>query len=557
MKSKIAVRLILYFSTALLLFSLVIGMAFTLLFSRHTMELHREDLQARAETIAQTMYGFLGNAATGNTDEGAGGAGTGRGKGSGGGGGGSGKGAGKGTGKGNGAAAAGTEHASSEAISEAEDTASEAEEGTAAVEGVQQALGVPHGSGFGAYMRFLGDIAMTDVWVVDSQSKTITPGAGHVTVEYGDLPADGETVIDRALAGEASFSESFSSVLGAKSISVGVPIREKEGAEPIGAVLLHSPVQSVSDAVGSGLSTLGLSALAALCLAIPAAILLSVRFTRPLRSMKTAARRLADGEYEVKTNITQKDEIGELAGTIDELADRLKETSRERQRLEGMRRDFISNISHELRTPVTVMRGSLEALCDGVVTEPTQIGEYHAQLLQESRHMQRLVDDLLELSRLQNTDFSIESAPLELNQLAQDVTRGMRRLAQDKNITLQLRTEEESLPFLGDYSRLRQMLIIIIDNALKFSPRDSAVELSLFRQSGAPVLKISDHGSGIAPQEIPLLFQRFHHSGGEENKTGTGLGLPIAKEIAGRHGIEILVESCPGNTAFTFVFPAQ
>ena len=340
--SKIACRLILYFSAALLLFALIVGGAFTFLSARHTMELRRQDLQGRAETIAKTVYGFLSGTAKPMNGEHSG----------------------KGQGKASG--------------------------------------GNPlHGTGFGAYMRFLDDIAMADVWVVDSNSKTITPGSEHSDViEYEELPEDGEAVIDEALNGSISFSESFSDVLGERTLSVGVPIRQDDTAEPVGAVLLHTPVQGISDAVSDGLWLLLLSVLAALLLAVPAAVLLSLKFTKPLNRMKDTAVRLADGDFSAVNALRQNDEIGELAATMDLLAVRLKDASQESSRLEQMRRDFISNVSHELRTPVTVLRGSLEAITDGIITEPAQIQEYQQQMLRESLHLQRLVDDPVSYTHL-------------------------------------------------------------------------------------------------------------------------------------------------------------
>lgn len=492
--SRIALRLMLYFSAALLLFALVIGGVFAALSARRTMDLRREALQTRAQTIASTMYEFLsGTAKPMNGTH-------------------------MGQGHGNGM----------------------------------------HGTGFGAYMRFLDDIAMADVWVVDSDSKTITPGSEHMeTITYGELPEDGEVVIDQALEGNPTFSESFSGVLGEHTLSVGVPIRKDEASAPIGAVLLHTPVQTISETVWEGLYTLLFSLLLALLAAIPAAVLLSRRFTRPLRRMRENAARLAEGDLSVRNGIRQEDEIGDLAAAMDFMANRLEEASQESARLEQGRRDFISNISHELRTPVTVLRGSLEALNDGVITDPDQIEEYQRQMLAESRHLQRLVNDLLELSRLQNADFKMEKSPLELHQLLEDVARSMRRVAEPKGVTLETQSQPKEFPAVGDYGRLRQMLVIVTDNALKFSPPGEKVTLSLADREGRPALSVTDHGPGIPPEQLPKIFERFHHAGGEENPTGTGLGLPIAQQIARRHNVEIQVYSRPGHTEFLFLFPPE
>lgn len=484
MKNKIAGRLLLYFSTALLFFAVIVGVAFSLLFANHTTVIHKQDLENRAVRIADNLSGYL-------TDGGRGGG---------------------------------------------------------------HGMGGHSSSGFGVYMNLLAEMAMTDMWVVDANSMFINTGHGHESVSYGELPADGEKVIRQALEGKTSFSESFSELLDAKSITVGAPIPGPEG-EPIGVVLLHSPLADISHSVVDGLKILGISICAAMALAAPAALHFSLRFTKPLNRMKRTALCLADGDYTAKSGIVQKDEIGELASAMDILTDRLHDAADQNERMEQMRRTFISNISHELRTPVTVLRGSLEALCDGVVDDPAQVEEYHEQMLSESIHLQRLVNDLLDLSRLQNVDFVIEKAPLTLRELTEDVARGMRHVAEKKGITVTLDSGGDDCPFQGDYSRLRQMLMIVMDNAIKFSETGGDVFLKLSLEQGKPIITVTDKGCGIPEEELPWIFDRFHRAATAKNKDGTGLGLAIAKQIAFRHGVEVGVESRPGHTVFGFRFP--
>jgi len=252
----------------------------------------------------------------------------------------------------------------------------------------------------------------------------------------------------------------------------------------------------------------------------------------------------------VKNQIHQNDEIGELADTMDVLTDRLDEASRQSQKLEQMRRDFIANISHELRTPVTVMRGSLEALVDEVVTEPEQIKDYHRQMLGESVYLQRLVGDLLDLSRLQNNDFEIEMQEINFCDIVDDAVRSAQHIAARKNVNLKLQKMPTLCTFYGDYARLRQMLLVVLDNAIKFSPEQGTVEVTLNEQ----ILTIRDYGSGIAQDILPYIFDRFYKSRSEQNKTGTGLGLAIAKQIAERHHIKLTAQNAQGGGAcFQFV----
>ncbi|MGB7606442.1 MAG: ATP-binding protein [Lutisporaceae bacterium] len=468
MRNKIAFKLTLYFSATLILFSIIIGGIFMMLFKNHTMEVHKTDLEKRAVTISATLSGLTS--------------------------------------------------------------------------GKQ--------SGYGAYLRFLSDIAMTDVWIVDENLELITVGQmANTQYNYADLPQDAETVVKEAFKGNTTFSEGFSNLLNTPTLTVGTPI--KSGEKVVGTLLLHSPVEGMNEAITQGFETLAISMAIALVLSILLSIVFAVTFTKPLKKMKNSAIQLAGGDYSSKTGVLQKDEIGELASAIDVLSEKLNLASRESEQLLKLRRDFIANISHELRTPVTVIRGSLEALCDEVVTDPEQIKDYHKQMLNESLFLQRLVNDLLDLSRLQNTDFKIEMQEWSLCDVLNDVVRSVRHLAQQKNIEIKYEQNMQMCTVFGDYGRLRQMFLIILDNAIKFSPQGDIVTVSIKDKTVA----IKDNGIGIPQEDLPYIFDRFYKVKSDENKNGTGLGLSIAKQIADRHGVNILINSMQNEgTEFIFQF---
>lgn len=416
---------------------------------------------------------------------------------------------------------------------------------------------VGKGMGYGAYLRFLHDIAPTDLWIVDRNLNQITRGRGLPSLSYKDLPPGAEKVIMTAMEGRAMFSKGFGAFLGQPSITVAAPITLVSG-DIFGLVLLHEEIANIRKVTTNGLAILLLSMGTAIIISFFVAHTLAGHFTKPLAKMKTAALKISSGDYSVKTCVTQNDEIGELAAALDDMATKLEAASQEGSKLEKMRRDFVASISHELRTPVTVIRGSLEALCDGVVSKPDLVGEYHRQMLTESIYLERLVADLLDLARLQNPDFAIEMQEVNLKEIVRDALRGMERLAKPKEIILELNAKENNFSLEGDYDRLRQMLIIILDNAIKYSPRGSTVYLDLHPVKGGIALSIRDEGSGIPALELPHIFERFRKGQSGEDKGSTGLGLAIAKEIADRHGIIIDVQSKPGEgTEFLFFIPTK
>lgn len=466
MKSKIALKLALYFSAVLLLFAFIIGAVFITLFRAQTIKEHKNDLEARAASIAVALTDYMGNTSSGS-------------------------------------------------------------------KGMMGGM-----SGYGAYLRFIDDIAMADVWIVDENLNLVTssPMSGE-EYNYADLPEDADQVVKEVFNGNTTFSEGFSSLLNASTLTVGTPITID--GQIVGAVLLHSPVEGIDDAMFRGIGILAVSVSAALILSAILSVFFALIFTRPLNKIKNTALLLADGDYTVQTDVRQKDEIGELAGAIDILSGKLLLAKRENDNLDKLRRDFVANISHELKTPVTVIRGSLEALCDGVVTEPEQVKDYHRQMLSESLSLQRLVNDLLDLSKLQSSDFVIEMQELNLCDILSDVARSASHLAQDKNIEIRQTFDTKSLLVLGDYGRLRQMFFIILDNAVKFSPVGSKIDILLKDRT----VSIIDHGKGISEDDLPYIFDRFYKVRSEENKSGSGLGLAIAKQIADRHDVEVLVSS--------------
>ena len=409
-------------------------------------------------------------------------------------------------------------------------------------------------------MRMIEDIAMGEVWIVDAKTGNIVQGRNEKgrSFSYLKLPPNAEETIKKAISGETTTTENFNDYLNENSITVAVPIKNGQTIE--GVVLLHSPVKYMSSALKSGIYTLIFSILVALILASISAVWLSISFTKPLNKIRDTTTELAKGNYEVTTQVKQSDEIGELAKSIDKLALQLDKSSKESERFEKMRQNFIANISHELRTPITVIRGSIEAICDGIISDPEQLKDYNEQILSDSIHLQRLVNDLIDLTKLQNTDFSIDKSTINLFEIINDAVRSMKQISTKKGVKINFSAEnaieEDRYLFVGDYQRIRQMIIIVLDNAIKFSNENQKVDILLKKENKKYELKICDSGRGIDPENIGEIFNRYHKSNTEENKNGMGLGLAIAKEIALRHNIEIFVKSVPNiKTIFTFLIP--
>ena len=411
------------------------------------------------------------------------------------------------------------------------------------------------------FIKYLDNVTQEIVWVVDKdknlnmdvesvyrirQKNRGLEGQHQVhhrvlqspNEAYKRLPSKIKTKVEQVFAGEKFLIEDYNAYLDDVMLTVGVPVYDKQG-EVQAVVMLHSPVAGLREAAWGGTKILFFSCASALVLLLLLSMLISWRFTHSLNIMKLIAERLANRDYQARCNIKQNDEVGDLANTLDILAERLEVADAESQKLEQLRREFIANISHELRTPVTVIRGSLEALRDGVVTEQEEVEQFHEQMLKESVFLQRLINDLLDLSRLQNMDFPMELEPVNLCDIIQDAVRSSRRLSLAKHVQITALLDTEIYVLNGDYGRLRQMLLVFLHNGIKFSREAGSIEVQLKGNR----LTITDHGCGIQLEDVEHVFDRFYKARNEKNKEGSGLGLAIAKQIALRHGIGLNMSS--------------
>ncbi len=411
--------------------------------------------------------------------------------------------------------------------------------------------------GYGAYLRLINDVAIGEVWLVDEHARTIELDTGHYSLSYTKLPDGTQELIDRVFKGNIASNKAFSPLLDSSSITVGAPVYDTEG-NISAAFLLHSPINGIHNAQRQSIFILITCILTALVLAFALSVLLARHFINPLREISQAARQVMEGDYSARAQVSQDDEIGALAGNINKLFSQLSDIEERRKNLDKIQQDFVSNVSHELKTPITVIKGSLEVLDEGLIDDPLEMREYFHQMLSDARHLERLVNDLLELSRLQNSNFEIYKTTLNVTDIVTESVRSMQRIAEKKQVNIRFDNTAGVVLFCGDYGRLRQMFTIVLDNAIKFAPPRTDVTVNMSLKKRRCTLSVSDCGSGILPEDIPYIFNRFYKKQSHQNENGSGLGLPIAKQIAGRHDIEI---TCKSNycdrTIFTFLFTPE
>ncbi len=248
------------------------------------------------------------------------------------------------------------------------------------------------------------------------------------------------------------------------------------------------------------------------------------------------------------TIVPVTDEAGECTGVVGLFKD-----VTDLERLEKTRRDYVANVSHELRTPLTAVRGLLEPLSDGMITDEETRQRYYRIMLREVIRLSRLITDMLELSRLQSGTEHMELHAVNLTELLQDTRQNYANEAAQRGIALKLDLDE--IPFaMTDEDRVEQLLVILIDNAMRYTPEGGSITISAAQTKGERILvSVSDTGCGIAPEDLPHVFERFFKTDRSRKEGGTGLGLSIAKQIIDKLGENIYVESTPGmGTGFHF-----
>ena len=227
----------------------------------------------------------------------------------------------------------------------------------------------------------------------------------------------------------------------------------------------------------------------------------------------------------------------------------------EAQRMEQLRRDYVANISHELRTPLTGIRGMIEPLVDGYVDTEEERQSCYAIIQKETIRLEKLVGEMLDMSRLQDGRIVVELEPMELPGILQSAIKSMSTLARDAGIELKLETDNSTLACMGNENRIVQVLVILLDNALDFTPRGGTVTVFARNASRRQVVVgVRDTGCGIEPRDLPLIWERFYKADRSRMRTkGTGLGLSIAKLVVELMGGEISVRSEPGHgSEFSF-----
>lgn len=275
---------------------------------------------------------------------------------------------------------------------------------------------------------------------------------------------------------------------------------------------------------------------------------LARRITRPMEHMIRASNQIASGDYGARIPPSSTTEIDALAHSVNQLATSLEAQSALRKRL-------TADVAHELRTPLASLQSAVEAMLDGV----WDANEEHLNSCREEvLRLSRLVDELGTLSRYDGAPLTMEYEHLELSELVRRVSAGLEPSFRQKGVTFQLEGGEVWLS--ADRGKLSQVLVNLLSNALKFTPEGGSITVSLDETEQAAAFTVSDTGDGIAPEDLPYIFEQFYRADPSRSRAtgGSGIGLSIVEAIVKAHGGTISVSSVPGEgSAFTVTLPKE
>jgi signal transduction histidine kinase len=344
----------------------------------------------------------------------------------------------------------------------------------------------------------------------------------------------------------------------------------ERGQRLSGMIILAIPRSEAAQLFGGRLTTaiarslwthfftgVGMAVLAAVLLALLVGVWYARRIARPLVRLSAELKATAAGDFSHRVPVQGKDEFAVLAVAYNDLAERLGAAQRERDRTEQARRDLVANISHDLRTPLTSVRGFTEALADPA-TPPESRQRYAALVGARIRELDAMLADLLELSRLQALP-ALKREPVDLPELVREQVIALMPQLEQAGLEVDVDLPDDLPPVALDGRLIGRALQNLLANAARHSSGASRVGVALFRSEGGLALEVSDNGPGIPAADLPMLFERYYQGTSATNRQrGTGLGLAIVRQIAENHGGRVGVRTAEGQgTTFTIWLPVS
>lgn len=405
---------------------------------------------------------------------------------------------------------------------------------------------------FQNHMKIISGYMDAEVWVVSPSGELLMdsddPSVGH---QMADPDSDPVVIKDFDVADFGSsyymigdFYGSFDHDMLSVFSSVNVSYQN------IGYIVIHKSLSDVHEGVNGFMNISFYTVALIFVFALIIFIMMSRSIYRPLVKITKAAKQYAKGDFTNKIDVSSNDEIGYLANTLNYMATEL-------DTLEEDQRKFVSNVSHDFRSPLTSIKGYVEAMLDGTIPVEMQ-GKYLNIILFETERLNKLTKSLIDLNQFGHHGIRLDIADFDINTMIRTTILTFEGKCTEKGVTFDLVLTGAELFVRGDMTKIQQVLYNLIDNAVKFSNNDSSIKIETSIRNEKVFVSVKDSGIGIPKDSIPKIWERFYKSdlSRGKDKRGTGLGLSIVKEIIQAHGENINVISTEGvGTEFIFTLP--
>lgn len=381
---------------------------------------------------------------------------------------------------------------------------------------------------------FLTDGSMT----VNGYSSDITELSG-ITVTDTELVKvkDGATV---------TAVTTLNGIFAKFEIIVGCPVFNSNN-EVAAAVFVSAPLADVQQSTREIIKIIIASLLASAFVSFVLIYTTSSTISKPIRRINLAAKEISAGDFEKRIVVRSADEVGQLAESFNEMAESLSNQEKYRQ-------EFIANISHDLHSPLTSMKGFLSAVIDGTIP-PERREHYLGIVLEESDRLAKLANDMMEISKLQNLAVELNRSEFDISELIRKTVIMFETRITAKNINMEITLSDEKMIVSADTEKIQRVIYNLLDNAIKFSETGGSIYVETARAADKLFVSVKDNGRGISLEEQKRIFERFYKADSSrgEDKLGSGLGLSIVREFVKAHGEVITIKSEPGKGC-EFVF---
>ena len=392
----------------------------------------------------------------------------------------------------------------------------------------------------------------SDIVVTNKKGEIVTCSENAVGIKP-DTVID-KSFVDRAMSDSVSEISTFGGLYDEKYYIVGVPVRMLEDEElvPIGAVFIISSASHYSEYITTIIKIFCSAGIVTFALIFCFVGIFSYQLTKPLQQMAKAAKAFGNGDFSIRVNVKSNDEVGELARSFNSMADKLAAS-------EGMRRAFVANVSHELKTPMTTIAGFIDGILDGTI--PQEREKYYLNIVTvEVKRLSRLVTSMLALSRIDSGELKMSTASFDISATVLNTFLTFEQKIEERKINVNGLEDNQPLFIEGDPDMIHQVVYNLVENATKFTNVGGDITVAVEDKGADAWVTITNTGAGIPPEQIGFIFDRFYKTdkSRSHDKNGMGLGLYLVKTIIQLHNGEITADSVEGEyTRFKFRLPKK